>query len=132
LTSPLTFVSAIGSLVLIFFSAAAAGAAPFVGFALVIGAFLPAMVAFGSVFDTRGFLAVGPVVVLGDAAAGLVVVLEAVDEAVGLVTDLDGVAVVDLVAAGLAVVELVTLVDRVVALVVVIEEWTSLNLRGQT
>jgi hypothetical protein len=89
------------------------------------------MVAFGSVFDTRGFLAVGPVVVLGDAAAGLVVVLEAVDEAVGLVTDLDGVAVVDLVAAGLAVVELVTLVDRVVALVVVIGAFVTLGLTSE-
>ena len=38
-----------------------------------------------------GFLAAGPVVVREDAAAGLVVVLEAVDEAVGLVTDLEAV-----------------------------------------
>ena len=52
LTSPLTFVSATGSLAIIFFSAAAAvGAVPFVGFVLVIGAFFAAMAAFGSVFD---------------------------------------------------------------------------------
>ena len=78
-----------------------------------------------------GFLAAGPVVVREDAAAGLVVaVLEAVDEAVGLVTDLDAaVAVVDLVAAALlAVVELVTLLDRVVARVVVIGAFVTLGL----
>ena len=52
MTSPLTFVSATGSLAIIFFSAAAAvGAVPFVGFVLVIGAFFAAMAAFGSVFD---------------------------------------------------------------------------------
>ena len=80
-----------------------------------------------------GFLAAGPVVVREDAAAGLVDVLEAVDEAVGLVTDLDGVAVVDLVAAAdlAAVVELVTLVDRVVALVVVIGAFVTLGLTSE-
>ena len=80
-----------------------------------------------------GFLAAGPVVVREDAAAGLVDVLEAVDEAVGLVTDLDGVAVVDLVAAAVlaAVVELVTLVDRVVALVVVIGAFVTLGLTSE-
>ena len=50
----------------------------------------------------------------------------------GLVTDLDGVAVVDLVAAGLiAVVELVTLVDWVVALVVVIGAFVTLALTSK-
>ena len=76
-------------------------------------------------------MAASPVVVWEDAAIGLVV-LEAVVEAVGLVSVLDGLAVVDLVAAGLiAVVELVTFVDWVVTLAVVIGAIVTLGLTSE-